>query len=317
MLHGLFGSAQFEDEYNKALLGTELAASSPAAIGASRSKPGSVNEVIAKYLQSDRFLNGLSITTQKQRRPALDRLREQYGAKPFALMHREFIENTLASLKAHAARELFKTLRGLMTFALQEKFCKTDPMMGLRTPKLPKSDGHATWPEDQIEQFRSHFPLGSMERLALELALNTGQRVSDLARMGRQHVRDNILRIKQKKTGVTVAIPLHTDLLAAIAAMPPSDLTFLTDRRGRPFGAHNLSLWFSQSARAAGLPEGYTAHGLRKSCCTRLAEAGATTNEIAGVSGHQTLGEVARYTRDQDRVKAAGSAMAKLMASRG
>jgi integrase len=41
-----------------------------------------------------------------------------------------------------------------------------------------------------------------------------------------------------------------------------------------------------------------SAHGLRKACAMALAEAGATAHEIASVTGHQSLEEIERYTRD-------------------
>jgi hypothetical protein len=66
---------------------------------------------------------------------------------------------------------------------------RTDPTEGVKRPTLKNKDGIATWSEDDIAAFRAHLPLGSMERLALELLLNTAQRRGDVVRMGRQHVR--------------------------------------------------------------------------------------------------------------------------------
>jgi integrase len=42
-------------------------------------------------------------------------------------------------------------------------------------------------------------------------------------------------------------------------------------------------------------------HGLRKAGCRRLAEAGCTAHEIMSISGHRTLSEVSRYTRDVEQ----------------
>jgi hypothetical protein len=44
----------------------------------------------------------------------------------------------------------------------------------------------------------------------------------------------------------------------------------------------------------------------------RLAEAGATAHELMAISGHKTLTEVQRYTKDADRKKLADSGIAKL-----
>jgi integrase len=62
---------------------------------------------------------------------------------------------------------------------------------------------------------------------------------------------------------------------------------------------------------AVGL-SGCSAHGLRKAAARRLAEAGCSTHEIAAITGHASLKEVARYTEAADRKRLAKSAMAKI-----
>jgi integrase len=313
-LHGHAFSAAFEAAYRAAVDGQPLA---PTPNGAAlRSGPGSVNSVVALYLQSSTFTK-LSSTTQKQRWPVLNRFRENHGTLPLAKIHRQFIKGVLTSYDGHTARRWFQVIRGLMQFAVEKGFCEVDPTAGIKRPPAPKSDGHATWEESEIALFRSHFAIGTMERLAMELALNTGQRVSDLIRMGRQHIRKNVLTIKQQKTGAQVAIPIHPELAAVLAATPAPGLTFLTNGKGEPWQAHRFSKWFSDAALLAGLPAGYTAHGLRKGCCKRLADMGCTVTEIAAISGHKTLAEVQRYVAAYDRSRAAGAAMAKLVAGGG
>ena len=54
--------------------------------------------------------------------------------------------------------------------------------------------------------------------------------------------------------------------------------------------------------------------GLRKAAARRLAEAGCTEHEIAAITGHASLREVARYTKAADQKKLATSAMEKVKA---
>jgi integrase len=84
--------------------------------------------------------------------------------------------------------------------------------------------------------------------------VHTGQRRGDVLRMGRQHVRDGIISIKQQKTGVEVDIPVHPELAAAIAACPSEHLTFLTTDRGAPVNERHFNRWFCAAVKAAGLP---------------------------------------------------------------
>jgi integrase len=59
------------------------------------------------------------------------------------------------------------------------------------------------------------------------------------------------------------------------------------------------------------MPKHCTAHGLRKAACRRLAEAGCSANEIASISGHASLDEVARYTKAADQARLARNAFAR------
>src|SRR5262249_42451044 len=174
-----------------------------------------------------------------------------------------------------------------------------------------KSDGYHSWTEAEIAQFEKRHPIGSRSRLAFALLLFTGQRRSDVVAMGRQHITDGVLVVRQQKTGRTVWIPIHEALASIIAETPTSNLTFLVTENGKPFTAPSLGNWFRDQCRMAGL-DGCSAHGLRKAAARRLADAGCSAHEIAAITGHATLREVARYTEAADRRKLAASAMAKV-----
>jgi hypothetical protein len=96
---------------------------------------------------------------------------------------------------------------------------------------------------------------------------------------------------------------------AVLAASEAGQLTFLTGPAGKPFTPTGFTSWFGTSCRAAGLPLGLSAHGLRKAMCRRLAEEGCSANQIAAVSGHTTLREVSRYTKAADQKRLAIAAM--------
>lgn len=108
-------------------------------------------------------------------------------------------------------------------------------------------------------------------------------------------------------------IPVHPKLREIIDATPNNHLTFLTTRSGMPFSPAGLTNWFREMCNEAGLPNGLSAHGLRKACARRLADIGCTTHEIAAITGHATLAEVERYTRAANRKRLGQSAMKKLV----
>src|SRR4029453_16436721 len=104
-----------------------------------------------------------------------------------------------------------------------------------------------------IEQFETMHAIGTRARLAFALLLYTGQRRSDVVTIGRQHIRDGYLQIRQQKTGVELAIPVLPALQAIIADTPKDNLTFLTTQFGKPFTSNGFGNWFRIQCDAAGL----------------------------------------------------------------
>jgi len=179
-----------------------------------------------------------------------------------------------------------------------------DPTAGVRGPKF-RSSGFYAWTEDDISTFERKYPVGSRARLALALLLYTAQRRADVIQMGRQHVRDGLIHVRQSKTGTTLVIPIHPELRAVLDATPAEHLTFLTTAGGKPFHPDSFTYWFKRKCRGAGLPARASVHGLRKAACRRLADLGCSAPVIASISGHSTLREVSRYTAAADQVRLA------------
>ena len=301
-LPGIVGSPEFMAAYQQAL------AAAPVAIGAStRSKPGSVSVAIAEYYGSRSF-KSLTGGTPAKRRFILERFREQHGHMLLASLPKEFLVTLLDTMPPHAARNWLKTLRHFVGWSVERKLMRNDPTLGIKL-KVPKSDGHHTWTEDEIVTFEARHAIGSKARLALALGLFTAQRRSDVLRIGRQHIRDGVLTIRQQKTGMTLAIPAHSELAAIIAATPIGHLTLLTTKSDKSYEPDDFSDQFRVWCDDAGLPRRCVFHGLRKAALTRLADVGCSVHEIAAISGHKSLKEVERYTKAADQVRLARAAM--------
>jgi len=303
-LPGLPWSPSFMAAYEAAMSGPRTA------IGAGRVKPGSVAAVIAEYFDSQQFFGSKSAGTQRMRRGILERFRAAYGDRPFALLPPEWIEALLDAKPPHAARSWLATLRSLCRFAIKRRYLRADPTANIKLASV-KGDGFHTWSEEEIAQFEAHHSVGTKPRLALALLLYTAQRRSDVVRMGRQHIKDGVLTVKQQKTGVTLSIPVHPHLQAVFDATPSEHLTFLVTTTGKPYVENHFSQRFRKWCDAASLTKRCTAHGLRKAACRRLAEAGCSGNEIMSISGHATLKELVRYTKDADQARLARNAMTK------
>jgi integrase len=169
--------------------------------------------------------------------------------------------------------------------------------------------GFETWTEKDIEKFRQWHKIGTR---ALELLYGTMQRRGDVVSLGRQHISNGILSLRQRKTGAQVDAPILPDLQAAIDAMPKAELTFLVTEFGKPFTAAGFGNWFREQCELAGVPKTLSAHGLRKAGATRLAEHGCSDHEIMAWGGWTSIREVQRYTKAANRKRLAQRAAERL-----
>jgi integrase len=273
-------------------------------IGASRSKPGTVNAAIAGYFSSVGFTS-LAANTKRGRSNILERFREEHGDKRVATLQRAHIERMIAAKPTAAtAFHFLVAIRELMRFTVRTGLRADDPTQGIRRPRL-KSTGFYTWSEEDISKFEAAHSIGTRARLAMALGLYTGQRRCEILSLGRQHVRDGLIHLRQSKTGKTLAIPVHPELQVVLDAVPLDQLTFITTIHGKPFDPMAFSTWFKSECQKAGLTNEATFHGLRKAASRRLAEAGCSASIIQAITGHASLKEVSRYTADADQLRLA------------
>jgi integrase len=279
----------------------------PQEIGASRTRPGSVNACLVGFYQSLAFRE-LAPGTQAMRRAIYERFRKESGDWQIATLPQKYIVQRLSRMKPVAARNWLKALRSLLGFAVSEGFRGDNPAVGIRLPKH-KSDGHHAWTEDEITQFESYWLIGTRERLAFGLLIYTIQRRSDVIRMGPQHVRDGAIHIRQVKTGTPLVLPIPSPLQTILDATPAHNLTFVTTKTGRPFRGNDFSEEFATWVAAAGLPRRCTAHGLRKAGAIRAAMAGATAPQLMAYGGWKSIREVQRYIAEGDQRRLAQQAV--------
>lgn len=295
----LYGSPEWLAWYQAALSGE------PVQIGAGRTEAGTMSALIVDYYTTAKWVQ-LAPNTRTTYRGILERMRAEHGHRKVADLTADRIEKLLdaRATTPAAANNLLRMFRILMPLAIKRGMIKVDPAAYVKPLKI-KSDGFHTWTESEIEKFEARWPVGTRERLALDLLLYTAQRSGDVRRMGPQHVKGGYLTVKQEKTGAELELPVLPPLAASLAAYRSGHLTFLTTQHGKPYTAKGFGNWFSDAAQKAGLPVGCAAHGLRKAAATRLANSGASSSQIMAWTGHKTLKEVARYIRDADQKRGA------------
>jgi integrase len=274
-----------------------------------RTLPGSFSALCASYYGSPEF-RGLKASTQRARRNVLERFRAEHGHLPLAGLQTSHVRSVIGAKAStpEAANSLLKVLRMVLNYAVSEQTIASNPALGIKRYSSRNPDGHHTWTESEVAQFGTLHPIGSKARLALELLLSTGQRRSDVVRMGWQHVQDDCIAVRQEKTNTPLLIPIDEPLAAVLSVLPRTNMTFLVTGFGKPFTAPGFGNWFRDRCDEAGLPQ-CSAHGLRKLAATRLAHAGCSNQEIKAITGHRSDSALAPYIRAADQARLARAAI--------
>ena len=318
-LRAAYGTPEFDIEYRAAVAGEPMA-----------SKPGDAHKASLNWLWDSYRETGawtaLALSTRKQRENIMLHVLKDSGAKPYAAIGPQNIQDGLdkRSKTPAAARNFLDTMKGMFRWAKKRKHVKKDPTADsdIEAPKKKKSNGFPAWTRDDIETYRRRWPLGTRQRVWLDVLLYTGPRRGDAVQIGRQHVKQtvdedgNISRLatfKTEKSGeiVTVTIPVLDVLWRTLEIGPTGDLTWICGARGRPLAKEAFGNDFSEAARQAGIKK--SAHGVRKIAATIAAENGATGKELDALFGWVDGGKTsAIYTEAANRARLATQAGHKL-----
>lgn len=260
----------------------------------------------------------LKPSTRRQRENLMHRVLSAAGGEPFASINRKSI---IAGRDARAttpsrARHFLDVMRRLFRWALENGHLKVDPTFGVHNLPHKKGGGFQPWDENDVEAYHRRWPIGTRERVWLDVLLYTGLRRADAAVIGRQHVRNGVATIRLEKGNetVTVTLPILAVLQRTLDAGPIGDLTWICGEKGLPFVKESFGNAFSKAARAADVRK--SAHGVRKIAAITAALNGATVKELEAIFGWQGGRMAALYTEAADRVRLSKAAMTKLDASR-
>jgi integrase len=271
--------------------------------------------LVDQYFRSEKFQK-FDPATQRDKRSVLKRFLGTAGPLPYKKFRRQDVEASQIKRRETpgAADKLVKVLRALFNWAISKNLITTNPATAIE--KLNgASDGFHTWTAEEVERYREHHKLGTKPRLALEIMLNVGARISDAARIGRQNESDGWLKFTAKKNRnhhpVTIEVPITATLRAALGVTKTGDLTYLVTEYDRPFSIDGLGNRMREWCDAASLFH-CSAHGLRKAAAVTLAENEATAPELCAIFGWSKLETAEIYIRRAQKKKMAGNAFARL-----
>lgn len=326
-LDGEPGSAEFDASYRAALATAQARAQAkerPAPAAKKSPAVGTLRANVDRYLGSASFAT-LAPGTQDLRRRTLtawcdgnNKRSVPYGHLPLADITAAAFDKMMYA-REHtpgAQRHFLCTVRHFL------KDCKRartiakdfDPTRDVHCGRGQNPEGLRCWPARYIEQYREHWPRGTMQRLALELLYESGAACVDVIKLGRDNVEDGLICFTRQKTGTESWRPFTPGLERELAAGPVVTIggPWLRTERGGPFTAWYFSQRFRAWAQEAGIPKGYGAHGVRKRAATDLAEIGEGMHTLMAEFGWRDPDQAVHYTRTAEMKRLAMARAAKI-----
>ncbi|AXK79649.1 integrase [Pseudolabrys taiwanensis] len=297
-----FGTPEFDTEYQAAITGNPRPQKdTPSA--------HSLAWLITRYRETTPWF-ALSMATRRQRENIFENVLKTAGSQPFAKITKATIvagRERRASTPAQS-RNFLDAMRGLFRWAQEAGHVKVDPTDGVGNPPRKKGDGFVPWTEEHVALFQKRWPLGTRQRVWLDVLLYSGLRRGDAVRYGRQHVRNGVGRIPTEKSGlqVTAVVPVLPILAKTLEAGPTGEVTFICGANGKPLTKESFGNLFREACDEAGVPG--SAHGVRKIAATTAANNGATVSQLKALFGWTSDSMAALYTKSADRDRLAREA---------
>ncbi|MGB8447357.1 MAG: tyrosine-type recombinase/integrase, partial [Pseudolabrys sp.] len=123
-------------------------------------------------------------------------------------------------------------------------------------------------------------------QLAMLLAIYSGQRQGDLLRLPWSAYDGVTIKLRQRKAGAYVPIPVADALKTALDAAPKKSPIILTNSQNKPWSESGFQGAWGKATMRAGI-RGLTFHDLRGTAVVTLARAGCTEVEIYSITGHK------------------------------
>jgi len=218
-----FGTPEFWTEYAEILSGK----AAPSKVHAR-----SFESLIASYRKSPRYKR-LKPRTALDYDKYLDFFVSIMGDVNPANMKRKDVirlRDTNAD-KVYFANYSLRVLRVLMEHCVDLGWCDANPAKGVSELRTVSAE-REPWPRDFLARYRAACPLGTRERLVMELCVGTGQRIGDVLGMRWSDIQDGAFVVKQSKTGKELWVPILPELQAALDAASRHSIFILTNERG-------------------------------------------------------------------------------------
>ena len=278
---------------------------------------GTVEWLIRKYKQSSAWTKKLADSTREIASFDLKACESRWASTHLTIVENPrsrpaFLQwhEDLAETHPRAADAKLARLARVFAWGVDRGHLKHNPIATFE--RAYRSDrSEMIWLPEHVAPFEA---AASPEiRLAMMLALHTGQRQGDLLALPWSAYDGTAITLRQGKSRRLIYVPATQALKAALDQAPRRATTVLVNAAGGAWVKRRFHEEWTETFQKAQIADGLHFHDLRGTAVTMLAEAGCTTAEIATITGHSQAHAQKILDRYLARTRAlAMSAIAKL-----
>ncbi len=255
--------------------------------------------LIVSYVQGRKARGEITATTAKDYRWTLNGLAESYGQRPLDKFGPAAIDRWLETIGHHsdATRRLYLSkVRGFCRWMVAQGKLRTDPTA--HVPAVPQARrAPRTLTPEQVGALLRHAP-DARARAVIWLMVGCGLRCVEVARLQVEDYDGRTITVRGK-SGHERALPVPVRVAAAVnmyldevgVTAGPLIRSALVPSQGlspRTLSGY-LRGWMLDAGVKARALDGRSAHALRRTCASDVADAGADLRVVQELLGHRRL----------------------------
>ena len=267
---------------------------------------GTINWLMKDHQQSDRYKNRSAAANEEVDR-AFKILGAEFGEFKVAAIRLRHCEAFYARLRKegsdHRANAVMKWTRYLFNRAIAKELIVSNPAAAVELAALDSRD--IIWEDAEVAAMEEAAVAQGRPSvaLAIRLAYDLGQRLSDLLRLTWNAYDGSTVTVRQAKTAARrkkkgkapklIVIPVLPELKVRLDTAPKlerSPQIVVSEHNARPYSRFHFNRLFRETRDQVAKSHPAVAEkqflDYRRSAAVRLAEAGCTTEEIVAITGH-------------------------------
>jgi integrase/recombinase XerC len=263
------------------------------------------------YLNNER---GYSPLTAENYARDIRRLLSLAGTIPLADLKSHHIRRFIAQLHGGGlgGRSLARVLsawRGFFAYLMRDHACQSNPCVGLRAPKSPKTLPQALSPDEAVKLLEMPVatPLDARDKAMYELLYSSGLRLAELVSLERDEMLHYLQAGEVRVTGKGKkerVVPLGSHAIAALQVWlaereqiaKAEELALFVGKNGKRISPRTVQLHLRQRGITQGIASGVHPHLLRHSFATHVLQSSGDLRAVQEMLGHASISTTQVYT---------------------